>query len=81
MIKALVPMKHDSERLKGKNFKKFAGKPLLHWILTSLSKSRYIDEIIIVNLFKSKPFSAHSNKGYMLPDISVNEWPIWSKFK
>ncbi len=46
-VKALVPMKHNSERVKGKNFRKIGGKPLYHWILESLSRSKYIDEIII----------------------------------
>ncbi len=46
-VKALVPMKHHSERVKDKNFRKIGGKPLYHWILESLHRSKYIDEIII----------------------------------
>ena len=46
-VKALVPMKHHSERVKGKNFREIGGKPLYHWILESLHRSKYIDEIII----------------------------------
>ncbi|TRZ53611.1 MAG: acylneuraminate cytidylyltransferase family protein [Dehalococcoidia bacterium] len=46
-VKALVPMKHNSERVKDKNFRSIGGKPLFHWILESLSRSKYIDEIII----------------------------------
>ena len=46
-IKALVPMKGHSERVPNKNIRLIAGKPLFHWILESLSKSQYIDEIII----------------------------------
>ena len=46
-VKALLPMKHHSERVKAKNFRKIGGKPLFYWILESLSKSKYIDEIII----------------------------------
>ncbi|MCK4358208.1 MAG: acylneuraminate cytidylyltransferase family protein [Candidatus Cloacimonetes bacterium] len=46
-VKALVPMKHHSERVQAKNFRKIGGKPLFYWILESLSKSKYIDEIII----------------------------------
>ena len=46
-VKALVPMKHHSERVKDKNFRNIGGKPLFHWILESLSRSKYIDEIII----------------------------------
>ena len=46
-VKALVPMKHHSERVKNKNFKLVGGKPLSHWILESLSRSKYVEEIII----------------------------------
>lgn len=47
LVKALVPMKHHSERVKNKNFREIGGRPLFHWILESLSGSKYIDEIII----------------------------------
>lgn len=46
-IKALVPMKGHSERVPNKNIRELAGKPAFHWIIESLSASKYIDEIII----------------------------------
>lgn len=46
-IKALVPMKGESLRLPNKNIRTLCGKPTFHWIMESLSKSKYIDEIII----------------------------------
>ena len=46
-IVALLPIKKNSERIKGKNFKKFAGKPLFHWILDALLQVPSIDIIII----------------------------------
>jgi len=46
-IKALVPMKGHSERVPNKNIRLLAGKPAFHWIMESLSQSKYIDEIII----------------------------------
>lgn len=46
-IKALVPMKGHSERVSNKNIRILAGKPTFHWIVEALSKSKYIDEIII----------------------------------
>lgn len=46
-IVALLPMKANSERVKGKNFRTFAGKPLFRWILDSLLKVKAIDKIII----------------------------------
>lgn len=46
-IKALVPMKGESLRVPNKNIRTLVGKPTFHWIMESLSKSKYIDEIII----------------------------------
>jgi len=46
-IKALVPMKGHSERVPDKNIRLLAGKPTFHWVMESLSQSKYIDEIII----------------------------------
>lgn len=44
---ALLPMKAHSERVKGKNFRNFAGKPLFRWILDTLLEIEEIDKIII----------------------------------
>ena len=46
-IKALVPMRANSVRVPNKNIRLLAGKPCFHWIVGSLLKSKYIDEIII----------------------------------
>ena len=46
-IVALVPMKANSERVKGKNFKDFCGKPLFRWILDTLESIDEIDKIVI----------------------------------
>ena len=46
-IKALLFMKHHSERVPRKNMRDFCGRPLFHWILDSLWKTKYITEIII----------------------------------
>ena len=46
-IKALIFMKEYSERVPNKNIRDFCGKPLFHYILETLSNSKYIDEIII----------------------------------
>lgn len=46
-IVALLPMKANSERVKGKNFKDFAGKPLFQWILHSLLEIEMIDQVVI----------------------------------
>ena len=45
---ALLPMKANSERVKGKNFKSFCGKPLFKWILDTLLSCKDI-ELIVIN--------------------------------
>ncbi len=40
-------MKANSQRVKGKNFRDFCGKPLFQWILDSLLAVEAIDEVII----------------------------------
>lgn len=44
---ALLPMKANSERVKGKNFKRLAGIPLYKWILNALLEVDEIDLVII----------------------------------
>jgi N-acylneuraminate cytidylyltransferase len=46
-VKALLFMKGHSERLPGKNLKPMCGRPLLQWIVESLSKSKYVEEIVL----------------------------------
>ena len=46
-IVALVPMRHHSQRVPGKNYRIFAGKPLYHYIITSLLSIDTIDEVVI----------------------------------
>lgn len=44
---ALLPIKANSERVKGKNFKDFNGKPLFRWVLDTLLEVDEIDQIVI----------------------------------
>lgn len=46
-IVALLPLKENSERIAGKNFKDFAGKPLFFWMLDSLLKNNNINSVVI----------------------------------
>jgi CMP-N-acetylneuraminic acid synthetase len=46
-IAALVPMRHRSIRVPGKNYRPLAGKPLFHYILSSLQSCPDINEIIV----------------------------------
>lgn len=46
-IVALLPIKARSERISGKNFRSFAGKPLFKWILEALLSVDEIDNVVI----------------------------------
>ena len=46
-IAALVPMRHSSERVPGKNYRDFAGKPLFYWIINSLLESQVFETVVI----------------------------------
>jgi CMP-N-acetylneuraminic acid synthetase len=46
-IVALVPMRHDSQRVPGKNYRLLAGKPLYHHILATLLACPEISEILV----------------------------------
>jgi CMP-N-acetylneuraminic acid synthetase len=46
-IVALLPMKANSERVKGKNFRPLAGKPLFRWILDTLLTVPAVSQVVI----------------------------------
>lgn len=46
-IVAFVPMRHSSERVKGKNYRMLGDKPLFHHIVQSLIDCPLIDEVVI----------------------------------
>ena len=46
-ICALVPMRHHSQRVPGKNYRVLAGKPLFHHIITTLLTVPEIDEVAV----------------------------------
>lgn len=46
-IAAIVPMRHSSERVPGKNYRDFAGKPLYHHIIESLLACEKISQVVI----------------------------------
>jgi len=46
-IVALVPMRHDSKRVPGKNYRQFSGHPLYHCIVNSLLECPMIDKVVI----------------------------------
>lgn len=46
-LAALVPMRHSSERVPGKNYRDFSGKPLYHYVVQTLLDCPLIDKVII----------------------------------
>lgn len=46
-IVALVPMRHSSERVPGKNYRFFAGSPLYHYVISCLISCPEIKEIVV----------------------------------
>jgi len=46
-IAALVPMRHHSQRVTGKNFRPLAGKPLFHHIIGSLLACPEISQVVV----------------------------------
>ncbi len=69
-VKALVPMKGHSERVPNKNIRPLAGKPCFHWIMETLSKCKYIDEIVVNTDSKEIAESARNNF-----DVTILERP------
>ena len=43
----MVPMRHHSERVPGKNYRPFAGQPLYHHVVNSLLACPLIDQVVI----------------------------------
>jgi CMP-N-acetylneuraminic acid synthetase len=83
-IVALLPMKANSERVKGKNFKFFFDKPLFKWILDTLLSVSLIDKVIINtdarfileenNLFENDRIIIRDRKLDLIGDfVSMNE--------
>ncbi len=46
-IAALVPMRHHSQRVQGKNYRLLGGKPLYYHILTTLLACPEIDQVVV----------------------------------
>lgn len=46
-VTAIVPMKGDSERVPQKNTRKMHRRPMLYWILKSLTESEYVRRIVV----------------------------------
>ncbi|AMR34049.1 acylneuraminate cytidylyltransferase [Mucilaginibacter sp. PAMC 26640] len=68
---AIVPMRHSSERVPGKNYRDFAGKPLFHHVVGTLLECELIDKVIIDT---DSPIVIEQTKE-AFPDVIVLERP------
>jgi CMP-N-acetylneuraminic acid synthetase len=46
-VAALVPIRHLSERVPGKNYRSFCGRPLFHWVLDMLLACPAVNHIVV----------------------------------
>jgi CMP-N-acetylneuraminic acid synthetase len=46
-VTALVPIRHDSQRVPGKNYRPFAGQPLYRWIIHRLLEVESVQAVVI----------------------------------
>lgn len=70
-IAAIVPMRHSSQRVPGKNYRAFAGVPLYHHVINALQGSRMIDEIVI----DTDSPTIMEDAAQAFPDVRVIERP------
>jgi CMP-N-acetylneuraminic acid synthetase len=70
-IVAIVPMRHASERVKGKNYRVLGDRPLYHHILGSLLACPQIDEVVIDT---DSPLIAEQSEA-AFPEIRVLQRP------
>jgi len=70
-VAALVPMRHHSQRVPDKNFREVGGKPLYHYILTTLLKVPQLDSIYVDT--DSPPIKSGIERDF--PTITVIDRP------
>jgi len=70
-VVALVPMRHSSERVPGKNYRSFAGKPLFHYITKTLLDCPLVTKIVINT--DSKTITDDLSKNF--PSVEIIERP------
>ncbi len=70
-VVAIVPMRHSSERVIGKNYRDFAGKPLFHHVIDSLLECSLVDKVVIDT--DSPVIIEQASK--VFPDVIILERP------
>ncbi len=70
-IAAIVPMRNDSKRVPGKNWRPLGGKPLFCHIVDSLQRSGWIDEVVI----DTDSDAVRNIAGKEYPDVTLIDRP------
>ncbi|HUQ42897.1 MAG TPA: acylneuraminate cytidylyltransferase family protein [Candidatus Limnocylindria bacterium] len=70
-IVALVPMRHDSERVPGKNYRPMAGKPLYRHIIETLLAVPEVDRVVI----DTDSPTVKADAAEVFPDVVVLDRP------
>ncbi|HCR70957.1 MAG TPA: acylneuraminate cytidylyltransferase [Anaerolineae bacterium] len=70
-LAALVPMRHHSQRVPGKNYRPLAGKPLFHHIIETLMAVPEIDSIVVDT--DSQPIMDNLHR--LFPDVKLIQRP------
>jgi CMP-N-acetylneuraminic acid synthetase len=70
-VVAIVPMRHDSERVKGKNYRPLGGVPLFHHVVRTLLACPSIDRVVIDTDSATVRRSCASD----FPEVTVLERP------
>ena len=70
-VAAIVPMRHASERVTGKNYRELAGKPLYHYIVETLQQCAAVTKIVI----DTDSAAIQSDAASHFPEVAVVERP------
>jgi len=73
-LAALVPMRHHSQRVPGKNYRPLAGKPLFHHIIETLLAVSQI-EVVMVDT-DSEPVMESLRKHFPQVTIIIRPAPV-----
>ncbi len=70
-VVAIVPMRHDSERVRGKNYRPLGGRPLFHHIIETLLASPAVAKVVI----DTDSDVVRDGANATFPDVEVLERP------
>ena len=70
-VVALMPMRHSSERVTGKNYRDFNGKPLFHYMAETILECPEITQFVI----NTDSDEIANQCATLFPDIKIVERP------